>query len=519
MLLESLQSIILEVAKCHGFEAVLRQIVQGLAAQPNVALARLWLLGPDPEDPRAPECLNLAASAGNPRNPDEDWSRIDGHFRRMRIAGDFKVGQVARTGQPVRIEPIGPGTPWIARPDWAAREGIVGFGGQPLISGGQTLGVLAVFCRRGWTNEEFGWLRAFADHAAVAITNARNLDEIEKLRRQLELECAYLQEEVRSTLACHLMVGESPGIQKIVQQVKLVGPTEANVLIWGESGTGKELVARAIHENSARKSRPLIKVNCSSIPRELFESEFFGHVRGSFTGAIKDRVGRFQLADHGTIFLDEVGEIPLELQSKLLRVLQEGEFEPVGDDRTRRVSVRVVAATNRDLRQEVEAGRFRLDLYYRLSVFPIEVPPLRERSGDIPLLVANFLQLQRQRGAGQVEVKRRQMEQLMAYPWPGNVRELQSVIERGVILARNGVLHLDELITPPQGQAPSAPPALTDEILTEAGMRDWERRNLIAALEKSGWKIYGEGGAAALLAMKPTTLASRIKALQITRPR
>jgi transcriptional regulator with GAF, ATPase, and Fis domain len=237
------------------------------------------------------------------------------------------------------------------------------------------------------------------------------------------------------------LLGDSAALKAILSQIELVAPTDASVLILGESGTGKELIARAIHECSRRVGRELVKVNCACIPRELFESEFFGHVRGSFTGALRDRVGRFQLADRGTLFLDEIGEIPLELQSKLLRVLQEGEFERVGDDHTRRVNVRVIAATNQDLERQVEAGRFREDLFFRLGVFPVKVPPLRNRAEDIPLLAASFLeQIARRMQRNAPVLTRENIDELTRYPWPGNVRELQNVIERAVILARNGPL-------------------------------------------------------------------------------
>ena len=249
------------------------------------------------------------------------------------------------------------------------------------------MGVLACYLRTPPLEGMLGWLPTFAAHAAVAIGNCRALQEISRLRDELELERDYLREEAAQVVPFDGIVGQSEALARLLRQVDLVAPTEANVLIQGESGTGKELIARAIHQRSPRSARSLVKVNCAWIPKELFESEFFGHVRGAFTGAVRDRVGRFQLADRGTLVLDEVGEIPLDLQTKLLRVLQEGDFERVGEDATRHVNVRVIAATNRDLRAEVDAGRFRLDLFYRLSVFPMLVPPLRERREDVPALV------------------------------------------------------------------------------------------------------------------------------------
>jgi transcriptional regulator with GAF, ATPase, and Fis domain len=313
-------------------------------------------------------------------------------------------------------------------------------------------------------------------------------------------------------------------LRKVLDQIALVAPTEANVLVLGESGTGKELIARAIHERSLRAAGPLVKVNCASIPHELFESEFFGHVRGAFTGAIKDRVGRFQLADGGTLFLDEIGEIPLSLQSKLLRVLQEGTFERVGEERTRRVNVRIVAATNRDLRREVEAGTFRQDLFFRLSVFPVELPPLRERREDIPLLVRHFIHLaSRQARCGDLRVTDAQMARLRAYSWPGNIRELQNVIERAMILSSCGEqpLNLDQIL-PPDANAPlPAPdaPGVDPPYLTQAEWNARERANLLAALRAADWKIYGAGGAAERLGVKPTTLASRLQSHGIRKMR
>ncbi len=338
------------------------------------------------------------------------------------------------------------------------------------------------------------------------------------LKRQkcLEQENEFLQGEVRENFGD--IIGRSPPIQKVLAQIATVAPTDANVLVLGESGTGKELVARAIHDLSAHKDHPLVRVNCASIPKELFESEFFGHVRGAFTGAIKDRVGRFELADGGTLFLDEIGEIPPDLQSKLLRVLQEGQFERLGDDRTRTVRVRLIAATNRDLLAEAKQGRFRLDLYYRLSVFPIEVPPLRERLDDLGLLADHFIkQSARRLGVPHPRLERLPLQELQSYDWPGNVRELQNVIERAVILSRSGDLQFDLPIRPNQtGPIPSPTPAGDDHQQEELSLDELvlrERAIVARALERSRWKIYGADGAAALLKIRPTTLVSKMKRL------
>jgi formate hydrogenlyase transcriptional activator len=337
-------------------------------------------------------------------------------------------------------------------------------------------------------------------------------------QKNLEFENEILQDEFRASLGN--MIGRSPTLGKVLAQIATVAPTEANVLILGESGTGKELVARAIHDLSTRRDRPLVRVNCASVPKELFESEFFGHVRGAFTGAVKDRVGRFELADSGTLLLDEVGEIPLELQSKLLRVLQEGQFERVGDERTRTVRVRLIAATNRDLLAEAKAGRFRLDLYYRLGVFPIEVAPLRERLEDMGELAEHFIkQSARRLGVPRPRLTKLHVQELQRYDWPGNVRELQNVIERAVILSRGGSLQFD-LPTRTDRSSPSvgqAPPSEIDEdedlSLDELVLR--ERAIVTKALERSRWKIYGSDGAAAVLKIKPTTLVSKMKRLGV----
>jgi len=333
-----------------------------------------------------------------------------------------------------------------------------------------------------------------------------------KERKTLEFENEYLQEELRGNYRA--ILGHSSALKKVLAQIEMVGPTNANVLVLGESGTGKELIARAIHERSPRKAAALVRVNCASVPRELFESEFFGHVRGAFTGAVKDRVGRFELAHGGTLFLDEIGEVPLELQSKLLRVLQEGQFEKVGEDRTRTVDVRIIAATNRNLEAEVQAGRFRQDLYYRLSVFPIELPPLRERMEDIPDLARNFLQQSARRlGTAVPRLTQAQVKELQSYDWPGNVRELQNVIERALIRSGHGQLELAlpaaakpvERTPPKTGAASSGTPGSFHVL------KQHERELIREALVKTRGRIYGPDGAAVLLGIKPSTLSSKVQ--------
>ena len=355
----------------------------------------------------------------------------------------------------------------------------------------------------------------------------RAFEEVEVLKSQLELHNTYLQEAVVEAKAFGDLVGQSAALKHIVSQVDVVAPTEASVLILGETGTGKELVAHEIHRRSARKDGPLVRVNCASIPRELFESEFFGHVKGAFTGAVKDRVGRFETANGGTIFLDEVGEIPLETQTKLLRILQEKRYERVGDDRTRQADVRVVAATNRDLKKAAEAGHFREDLYYRLNVFPIQVPSLRERMDDIPLLAKHFVDLStKELKCAKPRLTRAAVAKLQNYDWPGNVRELRNVLERAVILARGGPLDFDlpEASFPAPVPRPAPPGGSPDEgdahptYLTEAELQRRERENLLRVLETANWKIKGPNGAAERLGIKPTTLLSRMNKWGLKKP-
>ncbi|MBV8401513.1 MAG: sigma 54-interacting transcriptional regulator [Acetobacteraceae bacterium] len=386
--------------------------------------------------------------------------------------------------------------------------------------GSATLGVIAVFSRVELSDIDIRWLRLFADHAAITIVNARAFEEIERLKRRLEQENEYLREEISQSQAFGDLVGSSPALKKVVEQIDLVAGTNANVLILGESGTGKELVARAIHQRSQRRHRPLVKVNCASIPKELFESEFFGHAKGAFTGALRDRIGRFQLADGGTIFLDEIGEIPLDLQSKLLRVLQEREFERVGEETPRRVDVRIIAATNRDLEGESRAGRFREDLYYRLGVFPIQVPPLRDRVADIGPLAAHFVRhFCEQLNLPSRKLTRVDIERLARYDWPGNIRELQNVIERALIRSRGGRLEFEigeaRQRLPPKPTASRAADDATP-VLKVTEMKDMERANIERALRRCNGQVYGKDGAAALLGMKPTTLWSRMRSLGIS---
>ena len=538
---ESIEALLLEMANERSLDALLKLIVERLAQRPQAALVRIWLIRPGDiceschmaeECPDQSKCLHLVASAGSSAaEPGVEWTGIGGHFRRFPL-GVRKVGRTATSGENVAVWDIEQEPGWIARPEWVRREGIRSFAGTPLACKGEVLGVLAVFSRSRLAKEGPIWQRIIADLAAAMIANARSFDEIASLKSQMERANEYLREELDVVGAFGDIVGESAALRSVLQQIELVAPTDASVLILGESGTGKELVAREIHRRSRRRDGPMVKVNCAAIPKDLYESEFFGHVRGAFTGAIKDRLGRFEAADGGTLFLDEVGEIPLDLQTKLLRVLQEGQFERVGEERTRHADVRIIAATNSDLKREVEARRFREDLYYRLNVFPLEVAALRRRKEDIPLLAIHFLDLTcKKLHCPPLHLTQANVLSLQRYGWPGNVRELQNAIERAAITARQGVLRFDLPVessaalpeVPAAAGAPgpdgSAPAAQCQEVLTYAELADLEKQNMLATLAATNWKVAGPDGAAERLGVKPTTLASRMKAMGLRRPR
>ncbi len=395
-------------------------------------------------------------------------------------------------------------------------------------SANQVAGHLAVLDDKplGETSRAIPVLRAFAARAGAEIERLKAderlrqaLAEVEALKNRLHAENVYLQEEIQGEHNFTEMVGSSPALLAALRQVEQVAATDSTVLILGETGTGKELIARGVHRRSARRDRPLVKVNCSAISAGLVESELFGHVKGAFTGALERRIGRFELADGGTIFLDEVGDLPLETQVKLLRVLQEREFEPVGSNRTLRVNVRVIAATNRDLQEAVAAGRFRADLFYRLNVVPIRVPPLRARRADIPQLVTFFLaRFAKEFGKPVEVVSQATMERLVAYDWPGNVRELQNIIERAAVLSSGRVLELGPDLLPVGRRAGEALSGSGESVGQALTLEEMERRHIRGALERSRWVIEGSAGAARALGLHPNTLRSRMARLAITRP-
>jgi transcriptional regulator with GAF, ATPase, and Fis domain len=529
---DSLANLLLEVAQERSPDQLFSKVVQRLAERPHVFLSSLWLAAKGDicpsclqraHCPQLCQCLHLVASAKSPIETQSDgqWETIKARMNRIPF-GHGAIGKVAATGhQSVNSGPE-QDVSGIDEMDWATRAGIRGLDAQPIIFNGEILGVVALFSRIIPPKQGPTWVRIFADHIATAIANMRAFEENERLKNQLELENSYLQEEVKEARAIGDIVGQSQELKRLLRQIEKVARTDATVLILGESGTGKELVAREIHKHSRRSQRPLIRVNCASIPRELYESEFFGHAKGAFTGAVKDRAGRFEAAEGGTLFLDEVGEIPPELQSKFLRVLQEKQYERVGEERTRTMNVRIIAATNRNLKKEVEAGRFRQDLYYRLNVFPLEAVPLRKRKEDIPLLAEHFLeQAIRRLSVPKARLTPEQISLLTNCDWPGNVRELQNMIERALILAQNGVLQFDlskgEVVS-----AETAPivakPQVPGSVLTDIEFRQRERGNVLLALNQTSWKIHGAGGAAELLGLKPTTLISRMKKLGLAKP-
>lgn len=527
---EDPKRLLLELASLHQLTELLPLAVHRMAAAPAVALVRIWLTQqPLPGDclrcrfvaecPSQERCLHLVASSGRSLvDTGENWQGLDGAFRRFPI-GVRKVGRIAANGQSLEVANVEHDHSWIANPDWIKAEQVTSFVGHPLTHRGEVLGVLGLFARKEPGTSCFEWLQMIANHLAAAIANARALEQIDTLKKRLEDENEYLREEVQQTVAFGDLIGQSAALQAVTHQIELVAPTNSSVLILGESGTGKEVVAREIHRHSQRSHKPLIKVNCAAIPRELYESEFFGHAKGSFTGALRDRAGRFELADGGTLFLDEIGEIPLDLQAKLLRVLQEGEIERVGEERTRKVDVRIIAATNRNLRDEAEAGRFRQDLYYRLSVFPMELPPLRKRPEDIPLLAEHFVRrFARQLGRPRLRLTTPNIHELQRYRWPGNIRELQHTLERACIVASDGRLQFHFSGVSPPKKSISIDSRTADRILTDQEIRALEANNIQAALKACGGKVYGPNGAANLLGLKPTTLNSRIKTLGVKEP-
>lgn len=511
-----LRHLLLAMGGERRLAALLDLMVEELAAQPSVALARIWLLRPGdicagcPAAARCRDrarCLHLVASAGRSRDGVTRWGRTDGRFRRFPL-GDRKIGTVAANDRGLTVSDLRRDATWIAEPAWAEQEGIIGMTAKPISHDGRVLGVLAVFTRVPIDLPMCQMAGILAHHAAVSIANAEAFAEVDRLTRALAAENELLRAEIGSGHGGEI-IGSSPAIQAVLERIALAAPTPASVLITGESGTGKELVAREIHRRSPRASGPLVRVNCAAIPESLFESEFFGHAKGAFTGAATERAGRFAAADGGTLLLDEIGDIPLALQAKLLRVLQEGTYERVGEERTRTADVRVLAATNRDLAAEVAAGRFRADLYYRLHVVPIHLPPLRERRGDIAAIASRLLaRIAHRFDRPTPGLSRADLEHLESYAWPGNIRELANVLERSLIAGRDGRIALDL----PAPSAPARPAAQGPAAhLTERELVALERTHLAQALAAADGRIAGRGGAAERFGLKPTTFLARLR--------
>jgi formate hydrogenlyase transcriptional activator len=439
-----------------------------------------------------------------------DFPNSKGFFKEqvtIPIAGTMP-GETYRTGRPVVVNRLDPASVPAEMYAKASSEGMNSFCDVALVSRGRTLGVLALGRRdeNAFDASEVAFLSQVAKQVAIAIENALAFGEIAGLKDRLAQEKLYLEDEIRSDMDFEGIVGQSSGLRHVLNLVETVAPSDSTVLLLGETGTGKELIARAIHDSSRRKDRTLVKVNCAAIPTGLLESELFGHERGAFTGAITQKVGRLELADRGTLFLDEVGDIPTDVQPKLLRALQEREFERLGSTHTKKVDVRLVAATNRDLEQMVEDREFRSDLYYRLNVFPIRIPPLRERPEDIPLLVRYFTQKYGRRMEKQIEsIPASAMKRLSAWHWPGNIRELENLIERSVILTHGTALQVP--VSELSGNGRPAPVAGTRE--------SNERDAIVRVLKESNGRVAGPTGAAARMGLKRTTLISRMKKLGI----
>jgi transcriptional regulator with GAF, ATPase, and Fis domain len=502
---QALERITLEMTSNLELDDVLNAVTQGLVEDLNAAAARLWLLQQEEGKALEEGELNLRASAGlAPPVGAPVPSKIRGIAQ-----GRHK--HLCTNSLPAD-DSLGPRS-------WLLANGLVAFAGLPLLFRGNILGVLAIDMRRQLEKEEFERLFVFANTAAVAIQNARLFSQVDGLNRRLKAENLYLQEEVQNEINCGDIVGRSAAILGVLKQVEQVADTDASVLVEGETGTGKELVARAIHKRSRRRDRTMVKVNCGAISAGLVESELFGHEKGAFTGAVERRVGRFELADGGTLFLDEVAELPPETQVKLLRAVQEQEFERVGSSKPIKVDVRVIAAGNRDLAAEVAAGRFRADLYYRLNVFPIRVPPLRERKDDIPLIAGCVLpRLAENLGRPMTGFAEGSLQRLLAYDWPGNVRELLNVLERAMILSRGPELEITDRLL-----LGGIPGAGGSEVAVSLGkilrpLDEVEREHILRVLDHTDGVIEGKRGAAPILGLHPNTLRSRMLKLGVERP-
>ncbi len=506
--LELLQRVTASMTVHETLDDVLRAITRGLVQSAGAALARIWLYTtpeacfrcrelPRGDVPAETPSLHLCASAGI-----FDGDAGPHHCLPL---GMYLGGRIAETRQATLLDDLTRERRVRSLP-WVAEHGLRAYAGYPLLFDGELEGVLGIFRKQPFEPEEFRVLGIFAAQAAIAIKNASLLEEARRHREQLSQENAYLEQEIQRERGSGEIVGKSPALLAVLGKLDQVAPADTTVLLEGETGTGKELLARYVHQRSRRRG-PLIRLNCGAIAPGLVESELFGHERGAFTGAVQRRTGRFEMARGGTLFLDEVGELPPDVQVKLLRALQEGEIERVGSGVPIRVDARVVAATNRDLESDVRAGRFRADLFYRLNVFPVRVPPLRERPEDIPLLAAHFLAKFRQKlGKPIRRLGPDSVARLARYSWPGNVRELQNVLERACVLARSEVV---EIVDPLRAEAAVSPRAAL------RSLEEVEREHILRVLGSTHGIIQGPRGAARILRLHPNTLRSRMERLGI----
>jgi formate hydrogenlyase transcriptional activator len=493
MLLEINNAVVTQLSRDDLWTAI------AAALRRVVPFDRLALSQYDAKDQR----LRIVTYAGPYQR--EDYSPIG---RELKL-DDSPAGLAFSTGRYVLRRDL-EGERVTSSEERAYQHGFRSLCALPLVVRGEPIGAMTVgsLNRAQYSEADAEFFMEVANQIAIAVQNMRAYEEIQALKARFEADAIYLQEEIKSEHNFEEIIGRSAPLRGLLNQLGHVAPTDATVLIRGETGTGKELLARALHNRSKRRSRPLVKVNCGAIPAGLVESELFGHEKGAFTGATQRRIGRFELADGGSIFLDEVTELPVETQVKLLRVLQEGDFERVGSSQTLRVNVRVIAATNRNLQDSVRSGAFRADLFYRLNVFPLEVPPLRERPEDIPLLVNFFLgRFAKKLGREARSMSQKSMESLTRYSWPGNIRELQNVIERAVVLAKSAVVHVDETMLQAHENPVGTP--LIDTL------ENHERQHILRALKETRWVIHGKAGAAEMLGINPSTLRSRMEKLGI----
>ena len=522
--LDMLRRVTRDMAVTSELSVLLNSIASALAEHTGASFVRVFLYQSDDE---CDVCRARGSRDGVSR---QDVKRLHLHADAGDLRGSFSdhhalpldspaaPSKVARERKPFLTNDLARDFRGSLPPEilqFYEDNGVNAVGARPLEFRGELMGVIGMISRRPFDPEQFELLGIFADQAAMAVKSAHLFAKLARYKERLQIENAYLQEEIRTERGFEDIVGQSSALRDVLKKVKQVAGVDTTVLLTGETGTGKELIARAIHALSPRKDRPMIKVNCGAIPQGVVESELFGHERGAFTGALQRRIGRFELADKGTLFMDEVGELPLDTQVKLLRVLQEQEFERLGGGRSIKVDVRLVAATNRDLDIEVSDSRFRADLYYRLSVFPIRVPPLRERPDDIPPLVRHFLaHFQRKLAKSFRGVTPDGMQRLMAYSWPGNIRELQNVLERACVLARGPIIDVAAALGQTDRPVPDAASVVDERIIT---LDEHEQLQIRRALESADGKIHGPSGAAALLGLNASTLRSRMEKHGMTR--